>query len=90
MEKMTIKLKRAQNWLAAYNASKYYSVEQAYANPSSKKIEADRECRECCQQENGYGYKIISVGKQYFTAAWMIYGRYLRVETVFNSYTIEL
>ena len=90
MKKMTIKSKRARNRLAAYIASKYYSVEQAYANPSSEKIEADRKCWEHCQQENGYGYKIISVGKHYFTAAWMVRGRYLRVETAFNSYIIEL
>ena len=90
MEKMTIKSKQAQHWLAAYTASKYHSVEQAYANPSSRKIEADRECWERCQREKGYGYRIISAGAQFFTAAWMVYGENLRVETAYNSYIIKL
>ena len=90
MKKMSIKSKQAQNWLAAYNASEYIGVEQAYANPSSEKIEADREYWECCQRENGHRYRIISAGKKYFTAAWMVYGRNLRVETAYNSYIIKL
>lgn len=90
MKKMSIKSKRAQNWLAAYNASKYHSVEQAYIRPSSEKIEADRECRERCQRENGHGYRIFSAGIQYFTAAWMACDGNLRVETAYNSYTIKL
>lgn len=90
MEKMSIKSKRAQNWLAAYKASKYHSVEQVYANPSSEKIEADREYWERCQRENGYGYRIISAGKHFFTVAWMVYGGNLRVETAYNSYIIKL
>lgn len=87
---MSIKSQRAQNWLAAYNTSKYHSVEQAYANPSSEKIEADRECWECCQRENGHGYRIISAGRQYFTVAWMTRDGNLRVETAHNSYIIKL
>ena len=90
MEKMSIKSKRAQNWLAAYNASKYHSVKQAYANPSSSKIKADRECQERCQRENGHGYRIISAGSQFFTAAWMVCGENLRIETAYNSYIIKL
>ena len=90
MEKMSIKSQRAQNWLAAYITSKYHSVEQAYANPSREKIEADRECWERCQRENGRGYKIISAGRQYFTVAWMTWDGNLRVETAYNSYIIKL
>lgn len=90
MKKISIKSKQAQNWLAAYNASKYSSVEQAYANPSNKKIEADRECWKRCQREYGFNYKIISANRNYFTAAWMVYGENLRVETVNNSYIIKL
>ena len=90
MKKMSKSSKRAQEWIKSYNASKYHSVEQVYANPSSVKIEADREYWECCQRENGYGYKIISAGKQYFTVAWMVYGGNLRVETAYDSYIIKL
>lgn len=90
MKKMSIKSKRAQKWLAAYDASKYHSVGQAYANPSSQKIEADRKCYERCQRENGYGYRIISTGPFCFTAAWMIHGENLRVETAYNCYIIKL
>lgn len=90
MEKISIKSKRAQHWLAAYNASKYHSVKQAYAKPSSRKIEADRECQERCQRENGYGYRIISANAQHFTAAWMVCGENLRIETAYNSYIIKL
>ncbi len=90
MKKMTINSKQAQHWLVAYNASKYYNVMQAYVNPSSAKIEADRECWEQCQREKGYGYRIISAGPFCFTAAWMVYGGNLRVETAKGSYIIKL
>ena len=90
MKKISIKSKQAQNWLAAYNAAKYYSVEQVYVNPSSEKIELDREYWEQCQRENGRGYKIISAKRRYFTVAGMVYNRNLRVETAFNSYIIKL
>lgn len=90
MEKISIKSKRAQKWLEAYNVSTLNSIEQAYDRPSSAKIEADRKCRERCRRENGYGYRIISAGKLYFTAAWMINSENLRVETARISYIIEL
>ena len=90
MKKMTIKSKQAQRWLAAYNAATYYDVTQVYANPSSAKIEADYECWQKCQREEGLGYRIISATTHCFTVAWMTYGRNLRVETAFNSYLIKL
>lgn len=89
MEKISIKSKRAQNWLAAYNASKCPCIEQAYAKPSSRKIKADRECWQRCQQEDGRRFRIISAGARYFTAAWTVRDG-LRVETAYNSYFIEL
>lgn len=89
MKKISIKSKRAQNWLAAYNASKHICIEQAYAKPSSRKIKAGRECWQRCQQEDGHRFRIISAGAQYFTVAWTVRGG-LRVETAYNSYFIEL
>lgn len=92
MKKMSIKSRQAQNWLFRYNStSKYHnSVEYAYAKPSSEKIKADKACQECCQRENGSGYKIISAGPQFFTVAWMTCDGNLRVETAYNSYIIKL
>ena len=90
MKKMNIKSQQAQNWLFRYYSASYYSIEQIYAKPSSKKIKADKECRERCRQENGRGYKIISAGPHFFTVAWTTYDGNLRVETAYNSYIIEL
>ena len=90
MKKMTIKSKKAQNWLMAYNASRCYSVTVAYIRPSSKKISIDRELQRQCLENGGHGYKIIATGKHFFTAAWIAQDGNLRVETAFNSYIIKL
>lgn len=90
MKRISIKSKRAQSWLRSYELAKYNKVTEAYANPSDKKIWADKNCQELCQQELGYRYRIISAGTQYFTAAWTTVDGNIRVETAYNSYIIEL
>ena len=91
MKRMTIKSKRAQNWIEAYNNSRYCSVDQVYIRPSDEKIEADRRCRErCYARENGFFYKVILANTFSFTVAWKTPEGNLRVETARNSYLIEL
>ena len=90
MKEISIKSKRAQNWLMAYNASRCYSVTVAYIRPSSEKISADRELRRQCLKSGGHCYKIIAAEKHFFTAAWITRDGNLRVETAFNSYIIKL
>ena len=90
MKEISIKSKRAQNWLMAYNASRCYSVTVAYARPSSRKISIDRELQKQCLKNGGCCYKIIAAGTCFFTAAWITRDGNLRVETAFNSYIIKL
>ena len=91
MKRINGKSKRAQNWINAYDSSRYRIVYQLYDRPSSDKVLADQKCRERCYlREDGRGYKIISANAFNFTAAWKTPEGNLRVETARNSYLIEL
>ena len=79
--------KKAERYINAYNRSKTYTLNQAYANPSTAKTRADYSCRMMMQEEGGHGYKIIGYNCNFFTAAW-IAGDSLRVETFANSFEI--
>ena len=79
--------KQAARYIDAYNRSEIYSLNQAYANPSTAKTRADYSCRMMMQEEGGHGYKIISHTHNFFTVAW-IAGDALRIETAYNSFII--
>ena len=79
--------KKAHAYINAYNRSEIYSLNQAYANPSTAKIRADYNCRMMMQNEGGHNYKIIGYNCNFFTVAW-IAGKDLRIETAANSFII--
>ena len=79
--------KQAERYINAYNRSDIYSLNQAYANPSTAKTRADYNCRMMMQSKGGHGYKIISYNTFQFSVAW-IAGNALRVETFANSFVI--
>ena len=79
--------KQAQHFINAYKRSDIYSLNQAYANPSTAKTRADYSCRMMMQEEGGHGYKIISYNTFQFSVAW-ISGNSLRIETAANSFVI--
>lgn len=87
MKTLNNNTKKAQAFINAYNRSDIYSLNQAYAKPSTAKIKADSNCRLMMLREDGHGYKIIGYNCNYFTAAW-ISGNALRVETFANSFEI--
>ena len=80
--------KRGRHYLYAYEHSTMYSLFDAYKKPSSRKIQADKDCRSLYGKEQGYIYKIIAANTFTFTAAWRI-PQGLRVETAYNSYIIK-
>ena len=79
--------KKARYFINAYNRSEIYYLNQAYANPSTAKIQADYDCRRMMQREGGHGYKIIAHCRNFFTVAW-IAGNALRIETARYSFII--
>ena len=79
--------KKAQAFINAYNRSSIFDLNEAYANPSTAKTNADYSCRMMMQSEGGHGYKIISYNTFQFSAAW-ISGNSLRIETACNSFII--
>lgn len=79
--------KKAHAYINAYNRSETYTLNQAYANPSTAKTSADYKCRMMMQEEGGHGYKIISYNTFQFSVAW-IAGNALRIETACNSFVI--
>ena len=79
--------KQAGRYINAYNGSDIFTLNQAYANPSTEKTRADYNCRMMMESEGGHGYKIISYNTFQFSAAW-ISGNSLRIETACNSFVI--
>ena len=79
--------KRARAYIDAYNRSNIYTLNKAYAKPSTAKTRADYDCRLMMQSEGGHGYKIIKYNCNFFTVAW-IAGKDLRIETAYNSFVI--
>ena len=79
--------KKAHAYINAYNRSEIYSLNRAYANPSTDKIRADYNYRMMMQSEGGHNYKIIRYNSRFFTVAW-IAGKDFRIETAANSFII--
>lgn len=79
--------KQAERYINAYNRSSMYDLQDAYANPSTAKTNADYSCRMMMQSEGGHGYKIIGYNCSFFTVAWIARGA-LRIETAYNSFII--
>lgn len=80
--------KQGHHYVYMYERAEAQSVEEYYKKPSSRKIQADNECRQQCQTENGERYRIINGGPYYFTVAWRT-SKGLRVETASNSFIIK-
>ena len=87
MKTINNKSKKAHAYINAYNRSEIYSLNQAYAKPSTAKTIADYNCRMMMQNEGGHNYKIIGYNCNFFTVAW-IAGKDLRIETAYNSFII--
>lgn len=88
METIKKNSKRGQYYMLIYEMAKAQSVKEFYKKPSSRKIQADNECRQQCQAENGERYRIISGNNFSFTAAWHT-SKGLRIETASNSFIIK-
>ena len=79
--------KQARAYINAYNRSETYTLNQAYAKPSTEKTRTDYSRRMMMQSEGGHGYKIIAHSCRFFTVAW-IAGNALRIETAYDSLII--
>ena len=84
--KATTKL--GKHFWTNYTLTRAENVSEAYKQPSSRKIAIDKELQALCAREGGSNYKIIRANEQCFTAAWIVKGQGLRVETKYNSYLI--
>ena len=87
MKTLNNNTKQAERYIDAYNRSRMYDIRDAYGKPSTKKTNADYNCRMMMQSEGGHGYKIISYNTFQFSVAW-ISGNSLRIETAANSFII--
>ena len=87
MKRIKKSSKAGSFYLYKYEHAKATSVKQFYKQPSSAKIEAEKECLCRMRQEHGKYYKILGGNAHAFTAAWMT-AEGLRVETRKNSYLV--
>lgn len=89
MQKIGRFSKRGEYYVYLYERSAMHTLFDAYKEPSDRKIQADRYCRNLCDEEQGYAYKIISANSFSFTAAWLTPAGDLRIKTPSNSYVIK-
>lgn len=72
MEKISAKSKLGRHFVAAYERSMMFTLEDAYTKPSAAKQAAFECCQRQCKAENGRFFKIISVNCQAFTVAFEV------------------
>ena len=85
--------KKAQDFIKRYNESDMYQLFDLYKSYSRDKWRADYFIKENMKNLDAWGYKIIGGNCSTFTAGFMYKKdnkEILRIETVSNSYDIEL
>ena len=77
-------------------ASRYEGteLEDVYGRYSSVKASAMRNCKEWCEQDNGYNFHIISHNTSTFSVAWNYVDQntgeiMTRIETANHSYIVD-
>lgn len=92
MEKLSANSKRGQHFVEAYCNSNWYTLEDVYDNPSTRKQAAFEHCLQQCAAENGKCLKVISANYQFFTVAFEVRSFFgateLRVITRCHDYLI--
>ena len=92
MKKISANSKLGQHFVAAYKASTWHTLEDAYVKPSTEKQAAFKRCCKKCEAENGHCLKVISAGLQNFTVAFQVKNSFgateLRVITRCYDYLI--
>lgn len=79
--------KRAENFVNAYNRSTDTTLRHCYGRYSWEKEHAEYDCRRKMDNENGFGFRILSYNTFQFTCGWVT-SEGLRVETACGSYLI--
>lgn len=81
---------RTLNYIVKYEKSHTYSVKEAYANPSSAKLQAESNILNEMKKSNAADYRILSFNCQYFTAAYRILPDILIIHTPNHVYKINI
>lgn len=87
--KLNYTTKKAQKWIDEYKNSSCYSVRNFYKNCSSRKIAIEQEIIKKMDENNCYGYRVLSGNSSFFTCGYrskddsIIY-----IETIGNTYKI--
>ena len=82
---------RILNYIVKYEKSHTYSVKEAYANPSSAKLQAESNIlNEMYSRLDAIDYRILSFNCHYFIAAYRILPDILIVHTSNSVYKINI
>lgn len=80
-------------WIERYNKATKTWLHECYKNPSNAKQIADMFVRECCENNGGYDFKIISYNKFTFSVGYKMIkndNEYLVIHTYRNTKVIKL
>ena len=92
MKKLSANSKLGQHFVEAYCNSNWYTLEDAYARPSTAKQAAFERCLRQCEAENGKQLRVISANCQFFAVAFEVRNSFgateLRVITRCHDYLI--
>lgn len=92
MKKLSANSKLGRHFVGAYRNSNWYTLEDVYDNPSTRKQAAFERCLQQCAAENGNRLKVITANCQFFTVAFEVRNSFgateLRVITRCHDYLI--
>ena len=92
MKKLSANSKLGQHFVEAYEASTWYTLEDAYVKPSAAKQAAFKRCQQKCEAENGDRLRVIDARCQFFAVAFEVENSFgateLRVITKYHDYLI--
>ena len=92
MEKLSANSKLGKQYVKAYEASTWYTLEDAYVKPSAAKQAAFKRCQQKCEAENGDCLRVIYANCDIFAVAFQVKNYFgateLRVITKYHNYLI--
>lgn len=84
--------KQEREYIRAYNLSNKQSIDYCYSKPSFRKMYIEECIFRDMEMLKGFGYKVLSFNKFYFTCAYQYFDAdsklYLRVETPKHTFDI--
>lgn len=93
MKKLKASNKNGQNVIKMYARMNATCLDELYKSYSFRKLQAFRDCKAWCDEDNGYEFRVGNANSFGFSCGWFYCEdntEYLRVETPKTSYIVNM